>query len=374
MSSRRRPGSPAAPRVLRPRAGARPRVALITDAISDAIAPARGTPAAPGGAEDVSAALRELGYEPVVVAFSGSGTAWLNELISGDYLFVFNLCEALGGHVVHEHVAAAAIELLGLPMTGARSFTLGLCLRKDVAGAVLRSHGVAVPEGIAVGRGDPVPPWRSFPAIVKPDADDGSYGIRADSLVRDRTELRAALRRGHATWDRLLVQRFVGGREFTLAIVGDQVLPHAEADFRAFPPGVPHIVTYDAKWEFGSAEERGLAYRCPAPLSARAATRLTALARRVWAVVEGAGYGRIDVRLDARGTPFVTDVNPNPDLSPRVGLSSQAAAAGWLYVDLIARIVDDALARGAVLPGRHAVGYPAETGGGRPMGTGPSTF
>ena len=168
MSSRRRPGSPAAPRVLRPRAGARPRVALITDAISDAIAPARGTPAAPGGAEDVSAALRELGYEPVVVAFSGSGTAWLSELISGDFLFVFNLCEALAGHVVHEHVAAAAIELLGLPMTGAPSFTLGLCLRKDVAGAVLRSHGVAVPEGIAVGRGIPCRRGGRFPPSSSP--------------------------------------------------------------------------------------------------------------------------------------------------------------------------------------------------------------
>jgi D-alanine-D-alanine ligase len=325
-------------------------VALITDATSEAIAPARGTPAAPGGAEDVGAALRELGWEPVVVAFSESGAMWLEELVSGDYRLVFNLCEALAGHVVHEHVAAAAIELLGLPMTGARSFTLGLCLRKDVVGAVLRSHGVAVPEWIVVAAGDPAPRWRAFPAIVKPVADDGSYGIRGDSVVRDRTELAAALRRGHATWDRLLVQRFVPGREFTLAIVGDHVLPHAELDFRAFPPDVPHIVTYAAKWEYGSAEERGLGFRCPAPLSARAARRLTALARRAWAAVEGVGYGRIDVRVDARGTVFVTDVNPNPDLSPRVGLSSQAVVAGWTYVDLIARIVGDALARGASLP------------------------
>lgn len=353
MSARRRRERPAAPGVARPRA--RPprrfRVAVITDATSEAVVPSRGTPTAPGGPDDVGAALRELGYEPVVVEFSGSGTAWLDELMSGGYRLVFNLCEALAGHVVHEHVAAAAIELLGLPMTGARSFTLGLCLRKDVVGAVLRSRGVAVPESIVVGTGDPVPRWRSFPAIVKPAADDGSYGIRADSVVRDRTELEAALRRGHDSWDRLLVQRFVSGREFTLAIVGDQVLPHAELDFRAFPPDVPHIVTYAAKWEYGSVEERGLAYRCPAPVSARAARRLTALARRAWAAVEGAGYGRIDVRVDGRDTPFVTDVNPNPDLSPRVGLSSQAAAAGWTYVDLIARIVADALTRGARLPG-----------------------
>ncbi len=235
-------------------------------------------------------------------------------------------------------------------MTGAPSFTLGLCLRKDVVGAVLRDHGVAVPESTVIGSRDPEPRWRSFPAIVKPVADDGSYGIRGDAVVRDPTELAAALRRGHARWDRLLVQRFVSGREFTLAIVGDEILPHAEADFQAFPPDLPPIVTYAAKWEHGSPEERSLAIRCPAPLPARAARRLTALARRVWSAVEGEGYGRIDVRADPGGTFYVVDVNPNPDLSPRVGLSAQAAVAGWTYVDLIARIVADALARRA-LPG-----------------------
>jgi hypothetical protein len=61
--------------------------------------------------------------------------------------------------------------------------------------------------------------------------------------------------------------------------------------------------------------------------------------------VDGIGYGRIDVRVDGRGTTFVTDVNPNPDLGVGAGLARQAAAAGWSYVDLIARIVEEALTR-----------------------------
>jgi hypothetical protein len=85
--------------------------------------------------------------------------------------------------------------------------------------------------------------------------------------------------------------------------------------------------------------------RCPARLPARLAARLTQLAERVWAAVDGTGYGRIDVRVDGRGTTFVTDVNPNPDLGVRAGLARQAAAAGWSYLDLIARIVENALAR-----------------------------
>jgi D-alanine-D-alanine ligase len=143
----------------------------------------------------------------------------------------------------------------------------------------------------------------------------------------------------------MLVQRFVAGREFNLAIVGDRVLPHAEIDFSRLDPGLPSVVTYAAKWEHGSPEDRGTVPRCPARLPARLASRLTELARRVWTAVDGIGYGRIDVRVDGRGTTFVTDVNPNPDLGVRAGLARQAAAAGWSYVDLIARIVEEALTR-----------------------------
>ena len=65
---------------------------------------------------------------------------------------------------------------------------------------------------------------------------------------------------------------------------------------------------------------------------------------RVWTAVDGVGYGRIDVRMDERGRAYVIDVNPNPDLSPGAGLARQAAAAGWSYPDLVARIVADAFA------------------------------
>jgi D-alanine-D-alanine ligase len=223
---------------------------------------------------------------------------------------------------------------------------LGLCLRKDRANAVLRAHGIPVPEWIVARPDARRPRWRRFPAIVKPAAEDGSFGIGSDSVVGDPAALEAVVRRGCQQWGRMIVQRFVNGREFNLAIVGGRVLPHAEIDFSRLRPGLPAVVTYSAKWEHGSPEDRGTVPRCPARLPARLAARLTRLAERVWAAVDGTGYGRIDVRVDGRGTTFVTDVNPNPDLGVRAGLARQAAAAGWCYLDLIARIVGDALARG----------------------------
>jgi D-alanine-D-alanine ligase len=331
----------------------RPRVAVITDALSEATAQALGTPSAPGNPGPVVAALRTLGYDPVMVEFNGDPSVWLAELATGRFQLVFNLCEGLSNQAAGEPVAAALVELLGIPLTGASSDMLGLCLRKDRANAVLRTHGIPVPEWIVARPGARGRRWRRFPAIVKPAAEDGSFGIGSDSVVGDAAALEAIVARGCQQWDRMIVQRFVGGREFNLAIVGGRVLPHAEIDFSGLRPGLPAVVTYAAKWEHGSPEDQGTVPRCPARLPARLAARLTQLAERVWTAVDGTGYGRIDVRVDGRGTTFVTDVNPNPDLGVRAGLARQAAAAGWSYLDLIAWIVEDALtrARGAAGPG-----------------------
>jgi D-alanine-D-alanine ligase len=323
----------------------RPRVAILTDAVAEAEFAAQSAPGAPSNVEAVAAALFELGYDPALVEFDGDPAAWLEDLIYGNFRLVFNLCEGLSGHAAHEHLAAATVEFLGIPMTGAGSLALSLCLRKDKASAFLARNGVPVPDGVVVRAGESLERWPRLPVIVKPVAEDGSSGIFPESVARTRAQLRAALERGHATWSQMLVQRFIAGREFNVAVVGDHVLPHSEIDFSGLPEGTPPVVTYAAKWHRGSPEDRGTVPRCPAPVPDRLAARLAKLALRVWRLVDGTGYARVDVRVDGRGRAYVIDVNPNPDITPGSGLERQAAAAGWGYVDLVGRIVDDALAR-----------------------------
>src|SRR5215470_1867978 len=333
------------PSSVRRRGRGKLRVAVITDAQSEATAQAIGTPSAPGNPEPIVASLRALGYDPALVEFNGDVAEWLTELTTGRFRLVFNLCEGLNNLAAGEPVAAGLVELLGIPMTGASSDMLALCLRKDRANAVLRAHGIPVPDWIVARPGARRAPWRRFPAIVKPAGEDGSFGIFSDSVVANRAALETVVARGCQQWGRMLVQRYIAGREFNLAIVGGRVLPHAEMDFSRLRPGLPAVVTYAAKWEHGSPEDQGTIPRCPARLPARLALRLTRLAEQVWAAVDGTGYGRIDVRVDGRGTTFVTDVNPNPDLGVQAGLARQAAAAGWSYLDLIARIVEDTFTR-----------------------------
>ncbi len=322
------------------------RIAVLVDEIAELeaiggeqIAPAQST-------LRIIAALDALGYQPVELMLrAGKTNEWLAGLLAGDFRGAFNLCETLAGRADGEHLTAAAVELLELPMTGASAATLLYCLNKDRCSAVLRSHGIAVPEWRPVRRGDPIPEdWTHFPAIVKPAADDASNGIHAKSVVNSQAELAAEVKRLHERWDALL-QEFIPGREVNLAIVGRFVLPPAEIDFTTLPEGSPPIVSFEAKWVAGSPEDVGTRPMCPAPLSPEQARDLQRLAVQAWKVMNGRGYARVDVRLGDDGVPYVIDINPNPDLSYDAGLARQARVAGWSYDELIGRVMEEALSR-----------------------------
>ncbi|HUE76626.1 MAG TPA: hypothetical protein VMM83_01675 [Longimicrobiales bacterium] len=249
---------------------------------------------------------------------------------------VFNLVEGLDGRAAEEPRVAALIELSRRPVTGASSETLGLCRRKDRVNALLAAAGLPIPAWTLVRPGRGADDWARFPAIVKPAGEDGSVGIDDQSIVEDAIELRAALERcpGDA-----LVQRFVGGRELNVGIVGEVVLPVAEVAFSH----ARRLVSYAAKWEPGSDADLGTRPLCPAPIDAAVADRARDLGLRAWRAVGGHGYGRVDLRADDDGRLHVLEVNPNPDLAPDAGLARMAAAAGWTFDALVARIVEDGL-------------------------------
>lgn len=324
------------------------RVAVLVDEIAEQQA-AGGEQAAPAQSTvRIIAALEALGYEPVELSLQpGKTDEWLGRLMAGGFRVAFNLCETVAGKAAGEHLTAAAVELLELPMTGASSATLLYCLNKDRCSATLRANGVRVPDWKLVRRGDPLPhDWTLFPAIVKPAAEDGSNGVHANSVVRSQAELLETVERLCANWGLALIQQFIEGREINLAIVGRYLLPPAEIDFSTLPDGAPAIVSFEAKWVTGSPEDLGTRPICPAPLPPERAMDLQRLAARSWKVMEGRGYARVDVRLTPEGVPHVIDINPNPDLSHDAGLARQARVAGWAYDELIGRIVEDALARG----------------------------
>src|SRR6267142_2136035 len=144
-------------------------------------------------------------------------------------------------------------------------------------------------------------------------------------------------------FDEVLVQEYIGGREFNVGFVGSRVLPIAEIDFSRMPEGAWPILTYAGKWEIGSADDLGSMPVCPAAIPQKLADRLVRIAELAWRTMQGKGYGRVDLRVDDQGRPWVLEVNPNPDLNDDAGLSRMSKVAGWDYAELVRRIAEVAL-------------------------------
>jgi len=299
---------------------------------------------------DVAAVLDSVGRVAEVLRQAGHsvqrvparpGLRWLAACRRADV--VVNLCEGVGAVSRAESLVAGALELAGVPYTGARPEVMVTCLRKPMANALLDARGIPVPRWIQPN-GNRVPADFPLPAIVKPAAEDASVGISQQSIVTSRRGLTMRVAELSEQYDEVIVQQYIGGRELAVGFVGDQALPVSEIDFSAMPDGAWPILCFDAKWTPGSAEDAGSQPICPAPVSKGLQDRLTALARDAWRVVGGTGYGRVDFRVDEHGQPWVLEVNPNPDLSEDAGLARMARAVGWSYEDLVLRIVDLALA------------------------------
>ncbi len=292
--------------------------------------------------EAVEGALTVDGNEVIRIPVNPDAR-WVERVRKAKLDLVFNLCEGVDGSAPLEPAVIGVLELIGVPYTGSSSATTALCLRKHVVNTLLDRTGLPVPRWGIARRGEAIPAV-GFPAICKPAAEDASLGVEQRSVVRTARELRARLAAMHERWDEIVVQRYIDGREVNVGIVGDQVLPIAEIDFREMPNGLWRIVSYRSKWAVGSEEDLGALPNCPAELPDDLTARLADIAMAAWHDVGGRGYGRVDFRIDREGRPWLLEVNANPDLSPGAGLARMARAADLGYADLVRRIASQALA------------------------------
>jgi D-alanine-D-alanine ligase len=260
---------------------------------------------------------------------------------------IFNFCEGLGGDSRLEVTAAWLLERLKLPFTGSPFFALRHCLYKVEANHILARAGVRVPATLRVDSPDHIP-GVIFPVIVKPEREDGSMGIDRMSVVHDRRRLREQVAEVIEVYKQpAVVQRYINGREIAISLLGwpsPRVLPLGEIAFGDLPEGHPRILTFDAKWKTDTVEctETASVAAVLRPLDVR---RVAAIGRRAFEVLGLRDYGRVDVRLDERGNPFVIDVNPNCDLSADGGFSRAAARTGIGYGELLWEILRCALRR-----------------------------
>ena len=288
--------------------------------------------------EAIEKSLVTDGNEVVRVPVTLDGR-WIDRVRRGKFDLAFNLCECIDGIAAYEPAVISVLEVLSVPYTGSSSWTTAFCLRKHVVNALLERSGLPVPRWAVVTPGSTLPTV-GFPAICKPAAEDASVGVEQRSVVRNMRALAARVDAMHERWNEILVQRFIDGREVNVGIVDGQVLPVSEIRFDSMPKGMWRIVSYRSKWELGSDEDLGASPVCPAEISAPLAAELKRLALDAWKAVGGEGYGRVDIRIDSQGRPWILEVNANPDIAPDAGLARMACAAGMDYPALISAVCE----------------------------------
>jgi D-alanine-D-alanine ligase len=295
-------------------------------------------------ARTVAETLRSVGHDAWPHAFGKDAGELVSALRVMKPDAVFNLSECPFLSPEKELHACALLELLRLPYTGNGPLTLGICNSKSLTKQILVANGVPTPPfrlyTDAPG-GDPDIP---YPLVVKPANEDGSAGITEDSFVRDLEGLRRQVKWLKESFrQNALVERFVGGREFNVGLLGNgtendphRSLPPAELVYRN-----PRwrLCTYESKWVSTHPSYTEIASVCPAEGPPELLHRLSRTALECARIFRLTGYARVDFRLDEEGGLHVLEVNPNPDISQDAGMPRAARAAGIPYPELIREIL-----------------------------------
>ncbi len=266
---------------------------------------------------------------------------------------VFNIAEGLYG-ASREAQIPAMLEMLGIPYTGSDPVTLGNCLDKRRTKEILSYYRIPTPRFSVVSSLAELPSRLRYPLMVKPTLEGSSKGVTDKALVHDR---RALVRQVEWVLDSYsqpaLVEEFLPGREFTVALIGNgaglRVLPIVEINFDTLPEGVNPIYSFEAKWLWDQEENPLQIFSCPAPLEPLLQKQIEEICRRAFVAMGCRDWCRIDVRLDGRGLPHIIELNPLPGILPRPEQNScfpkAARASGLSYEQMILSVLDSASAR-----------------------------
>ncbi|MDD8020115.1 MAG: ATP-grasp domain-containing protein [Acidobacteriota bacterium] len=299
-------------------------------------------------AEIVCETLIKSSVEAVLIPLQRSMFNFLRKIKELNVQVIINLCEGFFGNPHWESNVAAVMEVLHIPFTGNGARTLALCQDKHQAKAILSSFNLPVAASQLITCADEIVELH-FPMIIKPNSEDASLGVHPESVAYDRQALAEQIKKVIEAYEQpAIVEEFIDGREFNVAILDDgepRPLPVSEIDFSTMPAGYPHICSYEAKWYPEHLLYQTTCPVCPAPIEAGLEARLQALAINAFKIMGCRDYARIDFRMNDRGELFILEVNPNPDVSLDAGYARALKAAGINYADFWKLLITNALKR-----------------------------
>jgi len=227
------------------------------------------------------------------------------------------------------------LECAGIPYTGSGILASALAMDKLRTKQVWQSLGLPTPQHAALASEADcrtAAETLGFPLIVKPAHEGSSIGM---AKVGDVAKLIAAWRAASTYDAQVLVEQWIQGPEFTVAVLHGQVLPPIGL-------GTPHtFYDYDAKYLASDTQ-----YRIPCGLDAAREEELKVLSARACEAVGIRGWARVDVMQDAEGNFWLLEVNTVPGMTDHSLVPMAARAAGLDFQQLVLSILDDSLEAG----------------------------
>jgi D-alanine-D-alanine ligase len=282
----------------------------------------------------VEDALERLGHEAVPIDVGADLVRRLG-VEQPDVAFV--ALHGLGGE---DGTVQELLEILGIPFTGPGVLACARCTDKVLAKHELRGAGVPTPDWFAfnetafreLGAADALGQLEGglgFPLVVKPSRGGSALGVK---FAGSWYEVPEALVSAFSYDDRVLLERFVEGRELAVSVLGEEPLPIVEAI-----PSDGDRYDFEARYEIGRTE-----FVCPAELGEADEVAVTGAALSAYEALGCSGFSRVDLILAEEG-PQVLEVNAIPGLTDTSLLPQAAEAAGMSFERLVERVLELAL-------------------------------
>ncbi|WKW38560.1 D-alanine--D-alanine ligase [Enterobacter mori] len=245
---------------------------------------------------------------------------------------------ALHGRGGEDGTLQGLLELIGMPYTGSGVMASAISMDKLRSKLLWQGAGLPVAPWVALtrnafelGLSDSVNTRIAalgLPVIVKPSREGSSVGM---SKVDKAEDLSAALTLAFQHDEEVLIEKWLSGPEFTVAMLGEEILP----SIRIQPAGV--FYDYEAKYLSDETQ-----YFCPSGLEAEREADLQSLVLKAWNVLGCRGWGRIDVMLDGDGQFYLLEANTSPGMTSHSLVPMAARQAGMSFSQLVVRILDQA--------------------------------
>jgi D-alanine-D-alanine ligase len=285
----------------------------------------------------VEDALERLGHDVVALDVGQDLIARLREA-SPDVAFI-----AMHGRDGEDGTVQELLEILDIPYTGSGVLACVRATDKVLAKHLMIEAGIPTPEFFAfsetafreLGAADALPAIEErleFPIVVKPSSQGSALGIK---FARSAADVPAALVAAFSYDSRVLLERYVDGRDLAVSILDDEPLPVVEA----VPTG-DGFYDFEARYEIGRTD-----FVCPADLDPHATRRTQTLALDAYRVLGCYGFARVDLILDElTGEATFLEANAIPGLTETSLLPQAAEAAGISFAAFVERVLELALA------------------------------